>query len=371
MPWYNDLRPQTDSNKQNFGLTFPDLDNAGRIRIINQLLRLRRQLKSEISPRQADNNLLIATWNLKEFGHYENRTPDAYFCIAEILSRFDLIAVQEVKRSLKDLQLVVKLLGTDWDYLVTDITGGKSGNNESFAYIYNSRRVKPTGLAGEIVLWEEITAPLTKIKQLMRTPYITGFKAGWKEFAIINVHLKPDNDAANQAIRKEEVQALVTVIEQRIKSKTIWNENLLIMGDFNIYYDNQDILDILSSKGFEQLEFLIDKPTNVTGSQAYDKIFYRKNPYFDLSKPFGDLPGGVFNIFQEVFRLEEDWKLYKKDMRAHKENPETLTTDKTFQDYYRNHWRVRQLSDHLPVWVAMKIDSSDDFLQEKLAENQG
>lgn len=34
--------------------------------------------------------------------------------------------------------------------------------------------------------------------------------------------------------------------------------------------------------------------------------------------------------------------------------------------YFHNHWRPRQISVHLPLWVAVEIDSSDSFLKEKI-----
>ncbi len=46
--------------------------------------------------------LLLATWNIREFdsGKYGYRDDEAYYYIAEILSRFDLIAIQEVRSGL-------------------------------------------------------------------------------------------------------------------------------------------------------------------------------------------------------------------------------------------------------------------------------
>jgi hypothetical protein len=52
-----------------------------------------------------------ASWNLKEFGHLKNRLPETYFYIAEILNRFDLVAVQEVNSTLTDLDIIMRLLG--------------------------------------------------------------------------------------------------------------------------------------------------------------------------------------------------------------------------------------------------------------------
>ncbi len=41
---------------------------------------------------------------------------------AEILSRFDLVAVQEVGSSLEALRLIMLCLGADWGFRVTDVT---------------------------------------------------------------------------------------------------------------------------------------------------------------------------------------------------------------------------------------------------------
>jgi hypothetical protein len=34
--------------------------------------------------------------------------------------------------------------------------------------------------------------------------------------------------------------------------------------------------------------------------------------------------------------------------------------------YYRSTWRTYQMSDHLPMWVALKIDFAEQYLQELL-----
>ena len=369
MPWYNDLRPETDKRKQEFGQTFTDLDNDGRIRIIESLQDLRLSLNNEIPERSADKNILIATWNIREFGHYSKRIPDSYFIIAEIINRFDLVAVQEIKSSLRDLHKVMRLLGSDWDYLVNDITDSDGGNNESFAYIFNSKRVKPTGLAGEIVLGSDI-ARVSNISQLMRTPYITGFKAGWKEFAIINVHLKASKGKEEVAIRKSEVTALVSIIEKRIKRNTLWTQNLMIMGDFNIYYKDTEIMKIISDKGFLQLQSVEGIPTTVSGKEAYDKIFYLRNEYFNLA---GDdhSAGGVFNFFDSIMTMDnDDWKKYKKDMNAARGDKKKMRTNAEFIKYFKIHWRTRQISDHLPLWISLQIDHTDEFLDEKLNQNR-
>ena len=365
MPWYNDLRPASDHNKKDYALIFPEMNKTEKKRTLKKLLELRGALQ-QIPVKRNDQNLVIGSWNIKEFGQMTNRLPESYFYIAEILSKFDLIAIQEIKNRLDDLSIIMRLLGSDWKYLINDMTGGTAGNMERFAYIYDSRRVDFSGLAGEIVLWDEIEQ-IHLIRQLKRTPYITGFKAGWKSFAIINVHLNPGNDADNRGLRKKEVEALVEVIKQRIEKKQLWTENLMVMGDFNIYSDNQDIVDVLHDHGFNQIAALRDAKTNISGSEGYDKIFYRKNEYFDIANTAGD-NGGVFRYFDTIYK-ESEFTSYKSYMLKHKEDPSTLTDDEAFKKYFNSYWKRNQISDHYPIWIEMQIDHSDEFLQEKLDEH--
>ena len=69
----------------------------------------------EIQPsRTATATLLLATWNIREFDAGQKasfRSDECYYYMAEILSRFDLIAVQEVRDGLDLLQLLQKTLG--------------------------------------------------------------------------------------------------------------------------------------------------------------------------------------------------------------------------------------------------------------------
>ena len=181
MPFYNDLRPESDFKEKDYLQIFPTLTDQTKIRTIDGIIRLKFALGAEIPARKNDKNLLVASWNIKEFGHTKQRLPEAYFYIAEIISHFDLVVVQEVKSTLKDLSIVMRLLGSEWDYLVSDITSGTDGNSERSAYIFNSKRVKLSGIAGELVLWDEITAD-TDLKQLKRSPYLTGFRCRLEKF---------------------------------------------------------------------------------------------------------------------------------------------------------------------------------------------
>ncbi|MEZ5424864.1 MAG: endonuclease/exonuclease/phosphatase family protein [Pyrinomonadaceae bacterium] len=377
MPWYNDLRPKDDPNKKKYALTFAEFEDAGKfedsdkLRTLENLLKLRRQLREQLEIKKTDKNLLLASWNIKEFGHLQNRIPESHFYIAEIISSFDLIAIQEVKTGLRDFDILMKLLGDNWDYLINDVTEGRSGNSERFAYVYDKRRVKFTGLAGEIGLWEELFAPGEQVIQLERPPYLTGFQSGWKSFALLNVHLQPGEGGDNKKVRKREVRFLMKALAEKKKRKTLWTENIVILGDFNLYKSDVDIVEIFEAEDFFESDLLERLVTNiaVTSQERFDRMFFKRNEYFATPSKENGNKGGMIDIFKEVYRdPENDFKNYKKEMKEHKEKPQTLTDDAAFKKYFRDTWRKIQISDHCPIWIEIDIDSSDKFLEDKKKE---
>ena len=365
---YNDLRPEDDFKKRDYELVFPHMTAAEKARTIRKLLELKRGLDGMLPQRRADENLIVASWNLKEFGHTTQRLPETYFYIAEIMSCFDLICIQEIKSTMNDLQILLRLLGDDWGYLVNDITEGDAGNSERSCYLFNKQRVQLAGLAGEIVLWDTLTASST-IKQLKRTPYITGFTAGWKTFALINVHLQPGNKPEDVAYRKAEVDLLLQALTYKRTHGRLWTENLVVVGDFNFYEGatkDAPTIAAINAAGFREVESLIGVDTNATQTEAYDHFFLTRNESFTLGqRADGKENGGVFDPFAHVFKTGEE-SLYAAYMQAQYTGSKDMT-DPTNQVAYFNHpWRKNQLSDHFPIWFELVIDSSDVFLERSL-----
>ncbi len=365
MPFYNDLRPQSDYEHRDYALVFPEMTDEEKVRTIENLIRLKDGLAKEVVPKKTDNNLLVASWNIKEFGQTKQRLNESYFYIAEIISHFDLVAVQEVKSTLKDLEIVMRILGSGWDYIINDITDGDDGNSERSAYLFNNKRVRLSGLAGEIVLWPEITDG-SEITQLKRTPYITGFKAGWKSFAMINLHLQPNKNDAHVAYRKEEVRLLLKALDK--KEKNLWTQNLILSGDFNFYEDKDDeAIALIQDAGYREVESLLGQDTNASETEAYDRLFIKSNSYFEVAKDDQDNEvGGVFNPFDYVFK-EAEHTIYKQHMiDDYTGTSKDLENDAgDLLSYFKHPWKKNQISDHFPIWIELVIDSSKRFLENK------
>ena len=138
MPFYHRINKETE---------------AGR-RTAQGLLRLREALGEQIPRRGVAGTLLLATWNVREFDStkYGRRADESLLYIAEVVDRFDLVAVQEVWEDLSALEGLTDFLGGWWRYLVTDVTEGRRGNRERTAFLYDSRKIRFGGLAGEVVI---------------------------------------------------------------------------------------------------------------------------------------------------------------------------------------------------------------------------
>ena len=104
----------------------------------SQIQALRDYVASEpgraIPPRDAA-TYRIASWNVANLGLQDRRDKD-YRLLAEMVSWFDLVAIQEVNDNLEGLdQLHAHLPG--YRVLFSD----KAGNDERMAFIFDSARV--------------------------------------------------------------------------------------------------------------------------------------------------------------------------------------------------------------------------------------
>jgi len=164
MPLYTWLRPQPDDTaekiwtKQRAARKIKDLRSALQAHIDAAVLP-----DDTKPPSDSSKFIRIATWNLREFDSpsYGYRAREAKAYIAEILSHFDLIALQEIRRDLEALEDIKGLLGPEWDYVATDVTEGTQGNNERMAFLYNRDKVLFRNVAGELTLprGQKVTDP--------------------------------------------------------------------------------------------------------------------------------------------------------------------------------------------------------------------
>jgi endonuclease/exonuclease/phosphatase family metal-dependent hydrolase len=332
MPFYKNLSNKSQADR----------------RTAEKLLELKKSLDREIPTKTVDKTLLLASWNIREFGgtKYGGRTKEPLFYIAEILSHFDLIAVQEVRDNLDILDDLMNILGGWWKYLVSDVTLGVQGNQERLAFIYDTRKLSFGGLSGELIPPARKEGDLLKADfAFARTPYLAGFRAGWFKFTICTQHLYYGQAKADDPQRQKEAEMVTTLLRKRMESKDRWANNIIFLGDFNIFSTYDRTFLALGKAKFHVPVNLVGKYTNANLDKPFDQIAFLAP---DIERQISVLQAGVFPFFDVVYTdVERTTYLPDEDEGA-----------------YRN-WRTFKMSDHLPVWVELNVDFGDDYLQRK------
>lgn len=286
------------------------------LEIQHDLVLLRDALDEALPPRTLDRNLLIATWNIRAFGGLteewvsgEDDSPKrdlhSIRAIAEIIRHFDVIAIQEVRGDLKALRHMLKILGTDWGLVLTDVTRGDRGNDERLGFLFDRRKIQMSGLAGELVVPEEELAsvePGALRRQFARTPYAVSFRCGDRTFILVTLHVLYGKSATE---RTPELRAIARWFDEWARDINAWDHNLIGLGDFNIDRRGDERYEAFTSTGLHVPEDLHRVPRTIFSDhnepdkeKFYDQIAwfteeegrpalslnYRRGGHFDFTK---------------------------------------------------------------------------------------
>ncbi len=253
---------------------------------------LRLALNVQIPPKAID-NLLIASWNIRSFSSLTRkwtasgsdspkRDLRGLRAIIDILSRFDIIAIQEVKGDLRALRDTLHFLGEDWGFLMTDVNIGDAGNDERFAFLFQRSRVRPSGLAAEIVIPPEqlgSSDPNVLHEQFVRPPYAVSFLRGNTTFILVTLHVIYGEDEED---RLSELQGVADWMAGWAHRTNRFHHNLLTLGDFNIDRQGSAGYEAFTSTGLTVPNVLIDQPRTIFDDpgESDDDSFYDQIAWF-------------------------------------------------------------------------------------------
>jgi endonuclease/exonuclease/phosphatase family metal-dependent hydrolase len=225
--------------------------------------------------------VLIASWNIANLGVHRRRDSD-FRVIAEILSWFEIVAIQEIADNLEDFLAIATELPAHFAWIFND----RAGNDERSAYFYDTRRVKLSPKIGEVVIVDNdcryITLPgvAQRFTGFNRNPYLAGFEIEGEALLLANCHLLygPQGSAAERKAsierRQLEAYAIARWCDLRRKDKHRWTRNILALGDFNlpVARAGDPIYDALTRRGLSLPPHETRIPTNVSASADYDQI---------------------------------------------------------------------------------------------------
>jgi len=283
-------------------------------------------------PAKASNRLLIATWNIANLGAQERRDKD-YRVLAEIISWFDIVAVQESKDDLRGLRAIQAHL-PGWAALFSD----RGGNDERMVFLYDRAKVSLREKVGEIgVAPNEIkNIKLPGITRQFagfdRSPYLAAFAAGSFQFLLVNVHLFFGSPAKADIERRAlEAFAVARWADLRTKDKDAYVTDIIALGDFNLpkVEPGDPIYSVLRSRGLERPPHSTKIAASISTDSEYDQIM------FFPGATDQDFTGniGVFDFDGAIFR--GIWDAY---------------TPGQFRSYVRYF-----ISDHRPLWAEFRI----------------
>lgn len=312
--------------------------------VVEDVARLRRRIAASGLPGKiTDGNLLIGTWNIRSFGKIypgweENpgspkRNAHALALIVEIIRRMDVVAIQEVKRDLSGVRALLQWMGPQWGLIVTDVSLGPAGNAERLAFVFDRRRVQPSGLAGEIVL--PPTNAGDPAKQFARTPYAVGFLAADQRFVLVTAHIRYGSSPQE---RTPELLALANHVAHEMRDRAekaqTEDDNLIVLGDFNIERRIGDpLFDAFTS----------------TGLVVPDPIVH-------LKTTFGTVP----KFFDQIA-----WFMGAFDLAYTGRGGSIDFSDAVFPGLTRRQMSYR-VSDHLPLWVEFALDRSEEHMAQTI-----
>ncbi len=374
-----------------------------RLRTLAGLKRLRKQLDDEMPLKTRETTLVLGTWNIRNFddNRFMNgyRTAEDLHYLAEIISRFDVLAVQEICDSTFPLEKLMGFVGKDYDFIITDVTKGRGGNGERLGFIFDRSKVSFKGIAGELVLPDSMQIiDEDKKLQFARTPFMCSFQAGWFKFLLSTVHIYFGQTSGLKYERRvKEIGKVAKFLSDRAEHD---DKNHILVGDFNIVKPGSSGFNVLQKRGFEIYQN--KEGSNKDQTKFYDQISFRVREN-ELRFTDSENCKGVLQFFDSIYR-EEDFESYETDLKKtinlktdkieaeieelakkllmttsqkkktkitksinNKKNDitkwkDTLQSNIKLKNYYLKEWRTFHGSDHLPLWVELDIDFSDDYL---------
>jgi hypothetical protein len=279
-------------------------------------------------PKRSSNTLNISTWNIRHFGK-KRRKKLAIYLIAEIIKKFDLIVISELRKDLRDLEHVRKILGPSWKYLHSDYGSGVGGNDERTCLLYDENAVIFNGLAAEVDSPRKKNVDGEYVSQIdwYRKPYVASFKAKSFKFSILVAQIAWQNQSSS---RMKALTILSDWIDKRHKDRSSANEDIFLIGNYNIPNTDSDLFKAITSKGIKipTAHLCNVFGSNLSNGKRYDQILH----YPSNIESFTDI-AGVLDFDRGGECLRECF-------------PSNSMTKIEF---------TYQLSDHLPIWLQVNL----------------
>jgi TIR domain/Endonuclease/Exonuclease/phosphatase family len=304
--------------------------------VADEVYELVQRLDNVAPEKQLGENLLLATWNVRSLGRvterWTSRRTDvpkrdrrSLVAIAEIMRRFDLIVLQEVKDPLEAFKFVLSVLGDEWAALVLNPTKGLSGNEERTAFVFDTRRLMPHGLIDRLDLPEMGSTHL-----FFDSPYAAFFRTRLGTpltFGLVTFRVLFGKRVSNEDTRK--LKRIALWLRDWAEELRATGGSLLLLGDLGVDRSGDPLYDALVQTGIVAPNELQRLPRTIFGADEGGASFVDHIGWMmdETGSPIMSLRyrgrAGLFDFAGVVHR---------KDSKA------------------QLSWRI---SDHYPLWIEL------------------
>jgi deoxyribonuclease-1-like protein len=248
----------------------------------------------------------IASFNIQVFGSSKLRKPKAMSVLAEIVRRFDVVAIQEIRSKSDDIlpQFVelVNSTGRHYDFVIGPRLG-RSNSTEQYAFVFDTASIE----VDRTVLYT-VSDPDDR---LHREPLVGWFRVRGPPperaftFSLVGIHTDPDET-------DQELNALDDVY-RAVRNDGRGEDDIILLGDLNV--DEHHLGELGEIPGI--VCTITGVPTNTRGTKTYDNMLF-------LQAATSEFTGqaGVLDMIREF----------------------NLTTDEALE-----------VSDHMPIWAEFSI----------------
>ena len=261
---------------------------------------------ANVPAHQPGETIKIASFNIQVFGQSKLRKPRAMEILSQIVRKFDVVAIQEIRSAAQDVlpRFVEQInsTGRNYDYVIGERIGN-SVSKEQYAYVFDRETIE--------VDRRYVYTVQDPDNLLHREPLVGWFRTRGPDpsesftFTLVNVHTDPDIVEIEMSVMDD----IFRVVRDDGRNE----DDVIILGDFNA--DDQHFSELAHVPGITWA--LSGVKTNTRKTKQYDNLVFH-------SRATSEFIGraGVVDFMREY----------------------DLTLDEALE-----------VSDHLPVWAEFSI----------------
>ena len=248
----------------------------------------------------------VVTFNIQVFGKKKASDSEVMPILAQIVSQFDVVAIQEVRGGdAEPIQSLVDLLRASGAYYSATISEpiGRTNQTESYAFVWDATRIR--FVEGSAYLVQD------QADRMHREPMVASFESriGLADgrrpfrFTLINAHTSPSEVEASAIANEMNVLDDVFVRVRQYDYQTTGEEDCIMLGDLNV--DTQGLRELGQIPNVVSIAG--DLKTNTRRSKTYDHILLDRTLTREYTGRFGILD------FQRDLGLSEELALRVSD----------------------------------------------------------